>query len=156
MSVHIADIYHFHATFSNLNLSLGSQGKPVNCILGHNFQLIRMKFCVVIKQFKLNILTLLLSEIYWRREITADQHCVNKKKSHWHALGHLWTDFGHTTYDHRYYSTLHFYTRLSDLITIQSQRVMRKQKHQCQLSLKDFKGSESKMVWYWDCLVQWT
>ena len=64
MFMHIADIYHFYTTFSNFNLSLGSQGKHVNCIFGDTFQLIRVKFCVVIKQFKLNILILLLHEIY--------------------------------------------------------------------------------------------
>ena len=58
-----------YITFTDLNLDLGLQGqhkaKPLSFILSYTFQLIRMKTDLVLKQFKLNILILFLSEIWW-------------------------------------------------------------------------------------------
>ena len=53
--------------FNYLDLVWGSQGqskaKPVGFIFSVSFQMIRVKFDEGLKQFKLNILILLLSEI---------------------------------------------------------------------------------------------
>ena len=50
----------FYTSFTDLHLCLGSQGqrkaKPLGFIFVHIFQLIRMKFVMVLKQFSLNIL----------------------------------------------------------------------------------------------------
>ena len=61
------DFYHF-ITLTDLDLVWGSQVwhevKPTGFIFSHTFHLSRMKFDVVMKQFKLNIVRLLLSRIY--------------------------------------------------------------------------------------------
>ena len=61
----------FCTTLTDLDLAWGSQSrgkiKPIGFIFSHNCDLIRMKFDVVMKQFKLNILRLLLSKIYWNK-----------------------------------------------------------------------------------------
>ena len=53
----------FYITFIDLDLAWGPQGqckaKPLGFVFWHTFQLIRMKFDVVLKQFMLNILMLL-------------------------------------------------------------------------------------------------
>ena len=58
----------FYATFSNLDLGWGLQGqrkaKPVGFIFSHTLQLVEIEFDVELKQFKLNILMLIFSEIF--------------------------------------------------------------------------------------------
>ena len=58
----------FCTTFTDLDIAWGSQGqhkaKPAGFIFSQTFPLIRMKFDMMMKQFKLNILRLLLREIY--------------------------------------------------------------------------------------------
>ena len=51
----------------------GSQGqcKSKSLIFSHMFPLIRIKFDLVLKQFKLNIVILFLSEMYWNKKKTA-------------------------------------------------------------------------------------
>ena len=57
----------FNTTFGGLDHGFRSQGqceaKPFGFIFLHAFQLIMIEFDKVLKQFKLNILKLLLSEI---------------------------------------------------------------------------------------------
>ena len=59
-----AILYHF----IDLDLVWGSQGlckaKPIGFIFSHTFDLIRMKSDVLMKQFKLNIMRLVLIKIY--------------------------------------------------------------------------------------------
>ena len=66
------DFYHFYTTLADLHLALGSQGqckaKHLGFIFSHCFKLIGTIFDVVLKQFKLNILILLLNDIYWKKE----------------------------------------------------------------------------------------
>ena len=76
MHIGTIDFYHLYKyQFHWPLLWLGSQdqlkAKPVWFIIFLTSPLIMMKFNVVLKQFKLNILTLLLSEIYGTKEITA-------------------------------------------------------------------------------------
>ena len=62
--------YRVHCIFPFTDLDLGwgvtgqHKAKPIGFIFSHPFHLTRMKFNVVMKQFKLNILRLLLSKIY--------------------------------------------------------------------------------------------
>ena len=69
--------YHFIPLFLYFDRALWSQGqhkaKPVGFIFSRIFRLIRMKFDVLMKQFKLNILRLLLSKVY------CFTGCVKKK-----------------------------------------------------------------------------
>ena len=61
--------------FSNLDLGWESQDQhkadPVGFIFWHTFQLKGMKFSVVVKQFKLEIVRLLLGEIVKSRQTSA-------------------------------------------------------------------------------------
>ena len=60
----------FYTTFTDLYLAWVSQGqgkaKPLGFIFLHTFNLIRMKFCVAMKRFKLNIERLLIKG-YWKK-----------------------------------------------------------------------------------------
>ena len=77
MPVGTSDFYHYYTTFTDLDITLGSQGlckaKPVGFFFLHTFKLIEMKFDIVLKQFKLNIM--ILGFFLWRfnrtTEITA-------------------------------------------------------------------------------------
>ena len=68
------DFYHFiplslvpfYTAFS-LTLPGGHMVSRCCLLFSHTFHLIRMKFDVVMMQFKLNILRLLLSKIYWNK-----------------------------------------------------------------------------------------
>ena len=68
-AIHIGtiDFYHFISTFTDLGHCCRSQGqckaKPLGFIFSHTFQLIRRKFDILLKQFKLKILMLFMSEI---------------------------------------------------------------------------------------------
>ena len=57
----------FHTTFNDLFVCLESQGqrkaKPVGFILSHTSHLIRMKFDIILKQIRLSILILSLSQL---------------------------------------------------------------------------------------------
>ena len=63
MQIGTIDFYHFYTTLTDFDLAWGSQGrrkaKYFGLIFSHTFQLIRMKFDIVLKQFKLNMLVLL-------------------------------------------------------------------------------------------------
>ena len=63
MLIDTINSYQFFSTFTDLDLAWGSQAqrkaKPISFILSHTFHLIRMKFDVMMKQFKLNVLRLL-------------------------------------------------------------------------------------------------
>ena len=52
----------FNITFTDLDIAWGSLGqlkaKPIGLVFSHTSQLIRMKFDAVMKQFRLNVLTL--------------------------------------------------------------------------------------------------
>ena len=67
MPIGTNDFNHFIPLSLTLIFTGESQGqhkaKPIGFIFSQTFQLIRMKFNVVLKQFKQNILILLLSEI---------------------------------------------------------------------------------------------
>ena len=56
----------FYTAFTDLDLAWRSQGqrkaKPIGLIFSHSFHLVRMKFGVVMKQFKLNIQRLLFKQ----------------------------------------------------------------------------------------------
>ena len=62
-----SSIQPYYTSFSDFGVGWGSRGqskaKHVNLIFLHTFQLIRMKFKLVLKQFMLNFLVLLLCEI---------------------------------------------------------------------------------------------
>ena len=62
----------FCATFSHTELGWELQGlnvaKPVHFTFSHTFKLIRMQYNIALKQFKLNILILILSETEHNRE----------------------------------------------------------------------------------------
>ena len=70
MLIGITDIYHFILFSLTLTL-LGCHKISVKQTywlhISHTLHLIRMKFGVVVKQFKLNKLRLLLSKIYWNK-----------------------------------------------------------------------------------------
>ena len=61
----------FYADFTDVDLAWGSQGqleaKAIGLIFLHPFHLIRINFEVVMKQFKVNVLRLLLIESYWNK-----------------------------------------------------------------------------------------
>ena len=60
-----------YTAFTNHDFARGTQGqrkaKPIGYIFLHTFQLIRLKFDLVMKQLKLNILRLLLNKSYWNK-----------------------------------------------------------------------------------------
>ena len=102
----------FYTAFTDLDIAWGSQvglkAKPVCFIFSHTFHLIRMKFGVVIKQFKLNILRLLMSRIYGNKGYDCCFTNSVKKLKCWYTFRCLWSDLIHTWYDDRYYCTVHF------------------------------------------------
>ena len=67
MIIGTIDLYYFIPLSLTLTLARGhkisAKHKPHGFIFSHTFQLIRMKSDMVLKQFKLNSLTLLLNEI---------------------------------------------------------------------------------------------
>ena len=73
--VHMCHTYRLHwlllfyTTFTDPDLGWGSlhqcKVKLLDFIFSHTFQLIRLKFDLVLKQFKLHILILLLIQIWW-------------------------------------------------------------------------------------------
>ena len=67
MLISTIDFYHFMPLSLTLTLAGGSQGqrkvKPRGFTFSHAIPLHRMKFDIVLKQFKVNILALLLSKI---------------------------------------------------------------------------------------------
>ena len=72
---YVPSLYYKHQFIPlSLDLAWESQGqcKSKSLIFSHTFPLIRIKFDLVLKQFKLNIVILFLSEMYW---------IWNKKKS---------------------------------------------------------------------------
>ena len=81
----------------------------------HTFHLIRLKFDAVMKQFNVNILRLLLSEIYrnrWNNCCFTD--CVKKINVGMHSdVYHI--DLIQTCHNDGYYCTLHFDTSLIGL-----------------------------------------
>ena len=81
----------FYTTFTMLDLARGSQGqgktKPLFFIFSQTFQLIRMQFEVVLKQFKLNVPILFWARFNETKEMTA-VHWLNLEC--WHAFGCLW------------------------------------------------------------------
>ena len=139
-------LYRFHWSWA----CLGSQGqrkiKPIGFIFSHTFHLIRMKFDVVIKQFKLNTLRvrLLLSMIYEnnnccftdsmkKNPFNIRMH-LDVYKLIWFKLGimryycilHLWL----------YYCTLHLDTRLIVLdLDLTSQECRKAKLSQCSIDL---------------------
>ena len=76
------------------------------------FQLLRIKFGVVMKQFKLNILILLSSKLYWLKGIDYCFYSLYPKKIN---VGmHLWTSLVQTGYGDKCYWTLQFDTSLNN------------------------------------------
>ena len=55
------DFYHFMSFSLTLTLLGGRKAKPIGFIFSNTFRLIRVKFDVVMKQFKLNIWRLLIA-----------------------------------------------------------------------------------------------
>ena len=76
---HTCYAYRFyHSILLSLTLTLAgghrtsNKSKLLGFIFSHTFQLISIKFCMVLKQCKSNMLILLLSEIEWKKgKITA-------------------------------------------------------------------------------------
>ena len=108
----------FYTTFTDLDLAWGSQGqckaKHNGFIFSHTFHLIRMKFIVVMKQFKLNVLRLFLTKVYEKGGKYCFTDCV-KKLTRWHVFGRLRIDLIQTWSDDRLYCTLQFDTSLIDI-----------------------------------------
>ena len=73
MYISTIGFYHFYTSFSDLDLGQGLQGqhkaKPVGFIFSRYFRMNDMKLSMAMKQFKLNILRLALTE-------TSDQETV--------------------------------------------------------------------------------
>ena len=63
MLIGTIDLYHFIPLLLTLALPGQCKAKPLGFIFSHTFHLIRMKFDLLLKQFKLNIQILFLSEI---------------------------------------------------------------------------------------------
>ena len=66
MLIGTIDFYHFMPFTLTLTLPWGQaqhEAKSIGFIFSHTFHLIRMKFDVVLKQFKMNFMSLLLSNI---------------------------------------------------------------------------------------------
>ena len=85
------DFDHFISLSVTLTLAVG-QNVSTNLSASFSYKLFyltRMKFNMVMNQFKLNILQLLVSEINLTKENNCCfTHCI-KKLSRWHAFGHL-------------------------------------------------------------------
>ena len=64
------------------------KAKPVDFIFSHTFHLIRMNFDVMLKQFKLNVLLILLSEINVVKGVNGCLYWLHQKLQDWHAFGH--------------------------------------------------------------------
>ena len=77
-------------------------------IFSHTFELTRMKFDVVLKQFKLNIVTLCLSEICRMKGKNSCFTDYVKKLQCWHAFRRLWTHLVKIWCGGRWYQTLYF------------------------------------------------
>ena len=75
------------------------KAKPFGVI---TFHLIRMKYDVIMKHFKLNILRLFLSKIYWNKGNNCCFTDCLEKLWFWHAFRHLWIDLVQTWCDDRY------------------------------------------------------
>ena len=80
-----------YTTCTDFYLALESQGqckaKPIGFIFLHTFHLTRMKFDVVMKQCRLNILRLLMSKISW---FYRNSCCF----SDWQCFKLIWMEFG--------------------------------------------------------------
>ena len=110
--------HHWHlpcyTTFTDLYLGWVLHAKQnLLASFSHSFQLITVECDMVLKQLKLNILVLFLSEIYWSKENTCCfTDCI--KNLCWHAFRYLWNDLVQTLYNDRYCWSLHFDTGLTD------------------------------------------
>ena len=71
-------VYHLIPLLWTLGSQDQRKANPVSFIFSHTFHLIRMKFDVVMEQFKLNMLRLLLSKIYETRVMTAVLQTTSK------------------------------------------------------------------------------
>ena len=67
------------------------------------------------KQFKLNIMRLLWSKIYWNTGINCCFTDYIKKLKRWLAFGHLWIDLIQNWFGDRYYYILHVGASIIDL-----------------------------------------
>ena len=107
-------LYHFMPFSFDLDLGWRSRdqhgSKPLGFISLYTFKLIRMKSDVLFKQFKLNILIQVLSEIQWNKGNNCCFTDCIKKLQGWHVFRHLWINSVQTCYDSRYNWTLHFDT----------------------------------------------
>ena len=85
----------FYTNLKDLDPGWGSQtrrkSKPVGFIILHTISLFRMKFDMVLKQFKLNILISLLVIVGETKEITAVLLTASKTVM-WAYIGCLWID----------------------------------------------------------------
>ena len=105
----------FHTTFTDLDLTWGSQSqceaKAIGFIFSHTFYLIEIKFDVMMKQSKLNILTLLFSKICWNKgNNCCFTDCMKKIGMHIEVYKSVWFKL-----ECRYYCTLHFEISMIDL-----------------------------------------
>ena len=144
--------YHFIPFSKTLTLGGGhmvstKQKKPSWLHFLSYLQLIRMKLDKVLKQFKLNILILLLNEMYCNQ---GNNCCFTEKR--WHAFGCLWIDLVQTRYDDRYYWTLNFSTGLNDLdLDSWSQKC-----EKAKTSVPVISQFWWNLIYCWDLLVLWT
>ena len=100
-------LYHFQRPRSWLKVTrLYMSAESKTCWLNSltHSSTIRMKFCAVMKQFKLSVLSLHKNEI---KEIKGN-NCFfdcDQKLQRWYALGRLtlWDDLAQTRHDDRYY-----------------------------------------------------
>ena len=149
----------FYTTFTDLDLAWESQGqpkaKPIGFTFFHTFHLIRMKFGVVMKQLKLNILWLFLSKICLNKENKCFSTDCIKKLLYSHAFGCLQMELIQTWHDDRYYCTLHFDTSLTYL-ELDSRSQVQESKIFCDNYLQVFNRFEWNLIYYWELLVWWT
>ena len=110
------DFYHFSPFSLTLTLlcshKIRQKEKPVGLIFSLTFHLVRMEFDVMIKQFKLNIMRLFLSEIYWKKGMNCCFYCLHQKTQCWHAQRHLYINLIEAWHNDRYRCTVHFDTWL--------------------------------------------
>ena len=121
------------------------------------FQPIRTKFCMVLEQFKLNILSLFWMRFNVIREIIAVLLAAYKKPLTLACIQTFMNSLVQTWYVDRYCCILHLDTSLSDLdLHSRSQECERKQKLLLQLSYKVVDQIGWHLVYHWDTLAWWT
>ena len=150
----------YYATFSDLDLTgitRSAQSKSCWFIFPTCFlQLMRMKFSVVLKQFKLDICILLLSEIYW---IKGNSCCFSDSIKNLNISMHS-DVYGLIQFKHvviiRHYWTQHVHTNLSDFDLESRSLECKKAKLSVPVVHSVLNCCRWKLMYCWDLLVWWT